>query len=342
MNSESVTIKDIAKELQISPSTVSRALSNSPLVKPETKMAVVKLAKELNYTPNLTALSLKNKSTKTIGIIIPKIVHEFFALVIRGIEEYAYSNGFSVILCSSHNSYEREVIDSNTLLNGRVDGVLACVSGETLNFDHYRKFVDRKIPLVFFDCICNEIPAHKVVIDDFDAGYKATKHLIEQGSDTIAFLGGPSNLLTNQDRLSGYKEALKKSDLIFNKDLVVNIGLGEDFNEGYSVVQKLLARHKFNGLFATTDMLAIGAIKAMKSASIKTPKDIAVIGFSNWEISQFFEPTISTVSQPGFEMGYKSAELLIEQIVTGISNKDQTHVLNTEVVARESSLRIKS
>lgn len=339
MKNGNVTIKDIAKELNISISTVSRALSNSPVVKLETRKAVQELAKKYNYTPNLTALSLKHSKTRTIGVIIPQLVHEFFALVIRGIEDFAYANHYSVIICSSHNDYEREVIDSKTLINGRVDGLLACITKDTSNFDHFAEFKKRNIPLVLFDCICSEIESPKVVIDDFDAGYKATQHLIEQGCTKIAYLGGPESLYTNRHRLKGYKAALKEGGLTTNTDWELHASSGEDYDEGMSLSKKLMQAHDIDGIFATTDMLAIGAMKSIKSAGIRIPEDVAVIGFSNWTISSIYEPSLSTVSQPGYEMGFKAAELLIEQVKNPDNNMTDTHILSTEVVKRESSLR---
>ena len=203
-----ITIKDIALELGISPSTVSRALADNPLVKSETRESIKLLAKKYDYQPNFTALSLKNNQTKIIGIIIPQIVHEFFALVIRGIEDYTFSNGYNVIVCSTHEIYEREVQESKALLTGRVDGVLACLSKETQDLAHFHSFKERDIPLVLFDCVNDSIPGSKVVIDDYESGYSATKHLIEQACSEILFLGGLKNLLTNKERLRGYKDAL--------------------------------------------------------------------------------------------------------------------------------------
>ncbi|MFT7232021.1 MAG: LacI family transcriptional regulator [Cyclobacteriaceae bacterium] len=330
----------MALELNISISTVSRAIANNPVVKPETRLAVQKLAEKYNYTPNLTALSLRSNKTRTIGIIIPQLVHEFFATVIRGIEDFAYANGYSVIICSSHNSYEREVIDSKTLINGRVDGLLACITKDTSNFDHFKEFVTRKIPLVFFDCICDEIDSPRVIIDDCDAGYKATKHLVDQGCKRIAYLGSSPSLITNKERLNGYKKALAESNLPFKNDWILHTAGGDDFEEGQALSENLINKKEIDGLFASTDMLGISAMKKIKQAGLKIPEDVAVIGFSNWVISSIYEPAMSTISQPGYEMGFKAAELLIEQVNNKGQKFNKTHILNTEVVARESTKRI--
>lgn len=338
MKKGSVTIKDLAQELGISPSTVSRALADNPLVKTATRNAVKKLAKEYNYQPNFTALSLRNSKTRTIGIIIPQIVHEFFALVIRGIEDFAYANGYNVIICSTHEMYEREVSDAKALLTGRVDGILACLSKETTNFDHFKEFEERSIPLVFFDCVCDEIETHKVIIDDKAAGYVATKHLIEQGSRNLAFIGGPESLNINQDRYAGFEQALTEANLSVNPDWIVYCTTG-DYSDGLNSTKTLFQNGKIDGVFAATDMLAIGAIKNIKALNKRIPDDIAVVGFSNWSIAELFEPSLTTINQPGYEMGYKAAELLIQQISEPDNNSFETFKLETDLVVRESSVR---
>jgi LacI family transcriptional regulator len=343
MKKGTVTIKDLAQELNISPSTVSRALADNPLVKPTTRKAVKELAKKYNYQPNFTALSLRSNKTKTLGIIIPQIVHEFFALVIRGIEDFAYAKGYNVIISSTQESYEREVIDANALLTGRVDGLLACISRTTDNYDHFKQYEERNIPLVFFDCICDEINTYKVVIDDFTSGYTATKHLIDVGCKKIAYVGGPINLIINQERYRGYTQALKDADMTLDDKLIVHCKSG-DFHDGMKTSQEIIDNQIMDGLFAGTDMLAIGAIKNIKARGLNVPKDVAVVGFSNWSISEIYEPSLTTIDQPGYEMGYKAAELLIDKIENTNSEVDlkkdyETIVLQTELIVRESSSR---
>lgn len=338
MKKGSVTIKDLAQELGISPSTVSRALADNPLVKIATRNAVKKLAKEYNYQPNFTALSLRNSKTRTLGIIIPQIVHEFFALVIRGIEDYAYANGYNVIICSTHEMYEREVSDAKALLTGRVDGILACVSKETKNFDHFKEFSSRSIPLVFFDCVSDEIDTHKVIIDDMAAGYAATKHLIEQGCSNIAFIGGPKSLPINKDRYAGYEKALNEAGFNVHENRLVHCETG-DFSDGLKSTKALFEDDRIDGVFAATDMLAIGAIKNIKARGKAIPEDIAVVGFSNWSIAELFEPSLTTINQPGYEMGYKAAELLIKQISEPENENFETFTLQTDLVIRQSSVR---
>lgn len=332
-----VTIKDIARELNVSVSTVSRALADNPLVKQETRQAVKELAKRHNYRPHFTALSLRNNKTDTIGIIIPQLVHEFFSLVIRGIEDYAYANGYNVIISSSHESYAREVLDTKALINGRVDGLMACVSKETKDYNHFKEFVDRGLPLVFFDCICDEIDAPKVVIDDFDAGYQATKHLINQGCSKIAYIGGPINLSINKDRFAGYQKAIRASNLHSNDEWVLNCDSG-DYEVGRQKSKALVQSGAIDGLFAATDLLAIGAIKNAKEAGMNVPEDLSVVGFSNWLVGTLYEPSLSTMSQPGYEMGQKAAELLIKQIEHPEETVIETLVFQSELIIRQSSL----
>lgn len=336
MKKGTITIKDIASELNISPSTVSRALADNPLVKPTTRKAVKDLAKKYNYQPNYTALSLRSNKTQTLGIIIPQIVHEFFALVIRGIEDFAYSNGYNVLISSTHESYEREVLDAKALLTGRIDGLLACISRTTENYDHFKEFDDRGIPLVFFDCICDEIDTHKVIIDDMDAAHSATTHLIEKGCKNIAYLGGPKNLLINKDRFNGFRKAIANAGLILEEKNIVHCTTG-NFEDGRIHSAGLFEDLSIDGLFAGTDMLAVGAMKNMKERGINIPDDVKVVGFSNWTISSLYEPSITTVHQPGYEMGQKAAELLIHQINNPDSKDFQTVMLKTELIKREST-----
>lgn len=338
MKKTQVTIKDLANELGISLSTVSRALADNPLVKKKTKDAVKELAIKYNYQPNFTALSLRNNKSKTLGIIIPQLVHEFFALVIRGIEDYAYSTGYSIIICSSNESYDREVIDTRTLITGRVDGLLVCMSKETVNFDHFEEVDARGIPLVFFDCVCEEIPSHQVVIDDKEAGYQATKHLIDQGCSKIAYIGGPINLPINKNRLAGYQEALEEAGLKSQADWVIHCSTG-DYKDGEQQTDRLIAKKEIDGIFAATDMLAIGAMKNIKKYGLRIPEDVAVMGFSNWSISQIYEPSLSTITQPGYEMGQKAAELVIKEINRKEKVGFEHIVLSTNVIQRESTSR---
>ena len=341
MKSKPITIKDIARELSISPSTVSRALKDHPDISKETKKLVADLAKQMDYQPNSIALSLRKQKTHTIGVIIPELVHFFFANVISGIEDVADQAGYNVILCQSNESYEKEVRDTHTLISHRVDGLLVSVSKETTDFDHFNAFIDRGVPIVFFDRTKEGVKAHQVVVDDLEGSFKAVEHLIEMGCRRIAHLAGPEKLSISSNRKQGYVDALKKHGMPIDESLIVNCNLGIDVNNGEEVAHSLLtSSDPPDGIFANNDLTAIGAMKAAKKLGLNIPGDLAVIGFSNWQMAAMVDPPLSSVHQPGFEMGQTAARLFIDQLT-----KDSDHfipekvVLKTEVVVRESSRR---
>jgi LacI family transcriptional regulator len=331
------TITDIAKKLGISPSTVSRALSDHPDISPKTKKQVQKIAKELNFTPNPIAQSLKNNRTSTIGIIVPEIKHDFFSSAISGIEEVAYQSGYTIILCQSNESFEREVINTNMLMHHRVAGVIVSISQNTKRGDHFRDLIERGIPLVFFDRACEEVKASKVVIDDAKCAYDAVSYLIKKGYKRIAHFAGPIGLEICKKRLNGYKEALKNAKLHFEESLIQYGGLHEQ--DGYNSMEFLLKKKLIpDAIFAVNDPVAIGAFQRIKESHLKIPKDIAIIGFSNNKITTLVDPPLTTVNQPSFEMGKKAAEILIGQIEN--KNKSlapKTIVLKAELIIRGST-----
>ncbi|MDX1629926.1 MAG: LacI family DNA-binding transcriptional regulator, partial [Fulvivirga sp.] len=286
-----VTIKDIAKELGISPSTVSRALKDHPDISPDTKKAVNKLAEELNYQPNSIALSLRQSKSNTIGVIIPEIVHFFFSTVIAGIEDVAYEAGYSVIVSQSTENYEREVMDTKALFNNRVDGMLVSVSRETQNFDHLISIYKRGMPIVFFDRICNAIDCSQVVVDDFDGAFKATEHLIKQGYQRIVHLGGPTNLEIHKNRLEGYKAALQQYGRKIDDGLIFTDHSSDDDENAREITSMLLdSTNPPDAMFAINDISALGAMRAAKERNLSIPRDFAIIGFSNWRFTALTEP----------------------------------------------------
>jgi LacI family transcriptional regulator len=343
MKYNQVTIKDIARELGISPSTVSRALKDHPDISPETKKAVNELAEKLNYQPNIVALSLRQSKTNTIGIIIPELVHFFFSTVISGIEDVAHSAGYNVIITQSNESLQREKSNIKTLFNSRVDGMLISLSRETDNFDHIDSTIAKGVPLVFFDRVYNTANSSQVIVDDLSGAKDATLHLIEQGCTRIAHLEGPPNLGITKQRLEGYLEALKEKGIPVNQDLIMPCPLGT-IEEGKAATEKLLKMsNPPDAIFATNDPAAMGAMQAIKEAGLKIPTDIAVAGFSNWFFSAMLEPPLTSVDQPGFEMGQEAAKLLIRQIeVKSKDNSDptpETKLLKTRLIVRDSSLK---
>ena len=340
MKSKQVTIKDIAKALNISPSTVSRALKDHPDISAETKKLVNDLSEKLNYEPNPIALSLRSQKTNTIGVIIPEIVHFFFSTVISGIEEVAYDAGYSVMFCQSNESYEKEVIDTKALLYHRVDGLLVSYSRETKNFDHFKQVQSRNVPLVFFDRTPKDIEAPKIIINDEQAGNSATLHLIDQGCKKIAHLAGPLALQISQKRLDGYKKALQAHKIEINDSYIIDCGHGNK-EEGYASMKELLALKEIpDGVFANNDIAAYGAMIAIKEAGLHIPDDIAVVGFSNWQFSSLIEPQLSSIAQPGLEMGRAAARILIEQMNASDDEfSNITKTLPTDLIIRASSLK---
>ncbi|UII19216.1 LacI family DNA-binding transcriptional regulator [Fulvivirga ligni] len=342
MKGSQVTIKDIAKALGVSASTVSRALKDHPDISPETKKAVTELAEKLNYQPNSIALSLRQKKSNTIGVIIPELVHFFFSTVINGIEDVAYAAGYSVIVSQSNESYEREVVDTKALFNNRVDGILASVSRETKNYDHFQSLVNRGIPMVFYDRICSAVNCSQVIIDDFDAGYQSTKHLIDQGYKRIAHISGPLSLLLSAQRLEGYKKALEDHGLPVVEELIVEETESKDERVAKELTNKLLdLPTPPDAIFANNDVAALGAMLVIKERGLKIPDNIGVVGFSNWRFTSLTEPALTTIDQPGFQMGQEAARLLIKEIEAKEDEviEPETVVLKTSLIVRKSSVR---
>lgn len=338
MRSNQITIKDIARILGISPSTVSRALKDHPDINSDTKKAVNELAAKLKYQPNAVALSLKNSRSNTIGVIIPEIVHYFFSSVISGIEDVASKKGFTVIICQSNESYDREVANARTLLSHRVDGILVSISKETYSFDHLTDLQDGGIPLVFFDRITPEINADQVIIDDMEASYKATRHLIEIGRKRIAHFAGPQSLIIGRDRLQGYMNALIEAGLPVDNRLIVE---ADTFEKARTAVDKMLDTGIVpDGVFAVNDLTAIGAMQTIQKKGYKIPEEIAVVGFSDGRFSGITDPNLSSVDQHGYEMGITAAEMLFQRI---LSSEDkyvpEVKVLKADLIVRGSSVK---
>jgi DNA-binding LacI/PurR family transcriptional regulator len=329
------TLVDIAKRLQISPSTVSRALSDHPDIKEDTKELVRKLAKELRYSPNPIAQSLKRSQTTTIGVIVPEIKHDFFASAISGIEEVAYQSGFTIIVCQSNESFEREVVNTNVLMHHRVAGVIVSISQNTKDCEHFQDLIRQKIPLVFFDRACDDVLASKVVIDDFRSAYEAVTHLVGRGYKRIAHFAGPRELAICRKRLEGYLEALRQANFSEATAQIVYGGLDE--HDGYRALDSVLKQTNIpDAVFCVNDPVAIGAFQRIKEAGLSIPGDIALVGFSNNEITSLIDPPMTTVNQPRFEMGRKAAELLVKAIEEKVI-EPSTVVLEAKLIVRGST-----
>jgi len=331
-----VTIKDIAKRLNLSPSTVSRALRNHPDISSETKKQVLALANKLDYHPNSIAQSLKNMQTKTIGVIVPEIRHHFFSSALTGIEDVAYGAGYVIIVCKSNEDYEREIVNTHALASNRVAGLIVSISQGTQNSKHFKVLQERGIPIVFFDRVCEDIDASKVVVDDREGAFRAVEYLIKSGYKRIAYIAGPKHLSISKERFTGYSLALKKYNVSFKKEYVIYGGLNEE--DGIQGFQKLLQLKELpDAIFAVNDPVAIGVFTEMKKNNLKIPDDIALVGFSDNPISSLIDPPLTTVAQPAYEMGTTAARLLLEEIENRGKFEYRTEKLETKLIIREST-----
>ncbi|WP_339918956.1 LacI family DNA-binding transcriptional regulator [uncultured Flavobacterium sp.] len=337
-----ITLKEIALKLGISITTVSKALKNYPDVSQKTKNAVIELAQSLHYTPNSFAVNLRTKESKTIGLIIPEVMHHFFSNVINAIIDEAEKNGYLVIILQSNESLDLEKKQVELLINKRVDGILMSLSNESNNDDHIQQIVDRNIPFVMFDKISKLCKCSKVIIDDQKAAFNAVQHLIDNGCKKIAHIRGPLNPQNAIDRYIGYKKALEKNNIPFDSKLVYTCE-NVTFQEGIDFAKQIIEEHPdVDGIFAITDLVAVGVLSYFNDIGIKIPEQVAVIGFSNWFMSQVLTPKLSTVDQPSHQMGVESFNLLLEEMNCHKLDTPfvpRTILLETTVIARESSLK---
>ncbi|HMI79767.1 MAG TPA: LacI family DNA-binding transcriptional regulator [Ferruginibacter sp.] len=331
------TIKDIARMLKISTSTVSRALRGASDVSKETKNAVKTLSEELNYQPNKFALSLQQKQTHTIGVIVPNLDY-VLATMVKGIDEVALEAGYTVMVCQSNESFGREIVNTRRLLHSLVDGLIISVSSETKVFDHFKKIQDNNMPMVMFDRLIADVKVPSVRLDNKDGGLQATEHLLEQGYRRIAILAGPKNLGISNERMEGYLAALKKYKIKTDPDLIIHCDFNQDY--AYLATKELLSMKKRpDAIFTISDRMAIGAMLAIKEKGLKMPDDIGLVGFNNEPVTSLVSPGISSVEQPAFELGKIAARLFIEIMH---NNEDMSHVeevLKPKLFIRESSMR---
>lgn len=336
MSSRQITIKDIAKELNISPSTVSRALKDHPDISQPTKDKINALVEKYHYKPNAMALNLRQGKSNVIGVIIPEIVHHFFSSVISGIEEVVQSKGYSVMLCQSSESYEREALNSKVLLGSRVEGVLASVSKDTQKFSHFQDFLHQHIPLVFFDRIVPQLETDRVIVDDFNGAFKATEYLIKTGCKRIAHLEASQKLQIGYQRKRGYISALEKNRMTVDDDIIIHC---DKFDKALEIVPELMdLPEPPDAIFCVNDLTAAATIKALKKLKYRIPEDISVIGFTDGLVSTVTDPALTTISQHGFHIGRRAAEILFKRIEEDKKNyKPITEVIPTELVIREST-----
>ena len=337
-----ITLKEIAETLGISITTVSKALKNYPDVSEKTRQSVIALAEKLNYSPNSFAVNLRTKESKTIGLIIPEVVHHFFSNVINGIIAEAEKNGYLVIILQSNESLELEKKQVALLINKRVDGIIMSLSNESNNDAHIKEILQREIPFVQFDKISKLIPSSKVIINDQKAAMDAVQHLIDKGCKKIAHTRGPINPQNAIDRFLGYKKALEKNNIPFDSKLVYAC-TNVTFEEGLEFAKQILSDHQdVDGIFVITDLVAVGVLAHFNEKNISVPHQVAIIGFSNWFMSQVITPKLSTVDQPSYEMGVAAFNLLLEEMTCrkdGLEYSPRTIELETSIIERESTLK---
>jgi len=337
-----VTLKQIAKELDVSISTVSKSLKDSPEISEDTRQKVQAFAKMYNYKPNNIALSLKNRKSKTIGIIIPEIVHYFFANIISGVEQVANENGYNVIVCLSDESFDKEVINMEMLANGSTDGFIISLSKETQqrkDFHHIQEVINQGMPVVLFDRITNDISCDKVVIDDAKASFDAVSHLItNEKRKKIALLTTADYVSVGKLRTEGYATALKKNGITVDENLILKI---EDIDNCASIIETFLEKNKVDAVFSVNEIFAVSALKVALKIGLKIPENLSIIAFTDGLISKYSTPTISTISQNEILMGRKAAEMLINRLETEIETDEEefftTEIIPTHLVLREST-----
>jgi LacI family transcriptional regulator/LacI family repressor for deo operon, udp, cdd, tsx, nupC, and nupG len=336
MKKNLVTIIDIARQLNVSKSTVSRALTGHPRVHPETRDKILQLAEEWEYQRNMLSISLITKRTNTIGIIVPEIQSSFFPKVIMGAQEIAEKAGYNLVISNSNECYETEVANAKVMLANQVDGLLISITKQTLNFNHLTIFQRKSIPVVFFNRVCDEMDAPKVIVDDFDSAFKITEYLIKKGRKRIAHLGGPVNLKISEKRMNGYIACLSKYQLPVDRELIINYDLNLEKLPIY-VNHLLNLENPPDAIFAVNDPTAIDAIRIIKKRGLRIPNDIAVVGFSDDYAASLVDPPLTTVSLPLTEMGKTASQLLIDQINREGQQKIIIKMLKGELVIRESA-----
>jgi LacI family transcriptional regulator len=334
---EAVTIKDIARALNLSTSTVSRALRGSYEINPETKRLVMEYAERMNYRPNPIALSLKENRSRVIGVIVPQIANDFFSQAINGIEAIAYNRGYHVIIAQSHESFEREVVTVQQSVARKVDGLLISLSSETNDVSHLQELRQKNFPIVLFDRVSDELDTVKIVSDNYGGAFAATEHLIRSGRRRIAHVTIPPYMSITQERLAGYRAALEQNGLPYDESLIRYVGFGQ--HEIDPIVDDLLEQSPPpDAFFAASDRLALGCLATLQARRIVIPEQVSIVGFTNIGVAHLLSPPMSTVVQPAKEIGQTAAERLIELIERKQKAAPVDIVrIPTQLIARQSS-----
>jgi len=333
------TLKQIAKELGVSVSTVSKALNDSPEISEQTKVKIKEYAKLKNYKPNVIGLNLKNRKTKTIGVIIPNILNSFFAKVFSGIEKVADKKGYNVITCISNESLEKEIHTLEMLSNGTIDGFILSVSEEAQklqDYNHFSEIINDGTPIVMFDRIADEVDCDKVVVDDFDSALNSTQHLINLGCKNIALISSVDNLSVGKLRADGYLKALKDNNIPVNEKIILRTDSEEDMKAKIDAIFE----NKIDGIFALDENDSVAALRVSLKKGYRVPEDISIIGFADGILaSRRLSPSLTTVSQHGVEIGEVAAKRLIERLEEpeGTVSDYETIVIKTKLKEREST-----
>ena len=330
---EKVNIQRLADELNLSIATVSRALRDSYQIRPETKKKVWDLAKKLNYQPNPFASGLREQKSKNIAVIFPELANNFFSLAINGIEEIARQKGYQVLIYLTHESAEREITFVNSLANGRVDGLLMSLSSETSNYDHILD-LNKKLPVILFDRVCDSTEMLNVTTDDYECSYKATMHLIEQGCKRILYLRALKNLLAGRMRLKGYTDALIQSGLPVDEKCIVDCD--NDEQENHQVIKDVIGAQKPDGIFSSMEKLGTACYYAANELALQIPGQVKIVSFSNLDIAALLNPSLTTITQPAFDIGKEAANILF-QLLEKKKVLPESKMIASMLIKREST-----
>ncbi|MBW4889432.1 LacI family transcriptional regulator [Mucilaginibacter sp. HMF5004] len=332
-----VTIKLLAEKLQLSTATISKALCDSHEISDSTKKRVLALAEELNYVPNAYAGSLRRNKSKTIAVVIPEVADSFFSLALNGIEEAVLEKGYHALIYLTHEKLDREKAILKELTNGRVDGAIMSVTVETSDADHIREF-NKKLPVVFFDRVCNDLDTAKVTTNDFECGYNATKHLIEAGCSKIILLSISNNLSIISERARGFTKAIADHNL--NEADCRIIECTEDASCNYELIKEMmLPDNRPDGIIATVEKLTTDIYLACQQLDINIPQQVKVVCFSNQATAIILSPSLTTITQPAFEMGKSAATILLKSLRNnGLIMKEESIVIPSSLIIRNSTI----
>ena len=332
-----ISLKDLAREVGVSISTVSRALNNHPDISQEVTRKIQQLAAERNYTPNPLAMGLLKQATRMIGVIVPDLVTHFYSSIISGIEQVAEEKGYYILIASSNETLRKEINAVENLLKTRVEGLIACLSQETKSYEHFDRLINNNIPLVFFDRVCRSSEVPSVVVDNEDAARKITRHFYKNGFRRIAYIAGPDHLNISQERTAGYLSGLKSCGLEFRHEMLEKCNLST--NEAIKATARLLdLPGRPDAIFGINDTVVFAAMKEIKRRGLRIPDDVALVGFTDEFHSTVVDPPLTSITHPTFEIGQEAARLFFNRIEKPDSTPEQV-IMKTKLVVRQSSVK---